>query len=112
MRPYTLTAGIGFASAFAWLVAACAPMEPRAPVVDAAMVDQAGGASLATLSQGRRIFLTLCPKYHRCDKATSHSTIEWHGIVDRMSERAGWTREEQSALLAYLAAANAAARSR
>jgi hypothetical protein len=110
MRSFTL--GIGFPFMLALMLDGCARMEPSAPPVNPAMVDQGGGASGATLNEGRRIFLTLCTKYHWDGQVTSHTTIEWHGIVDGIADHTKLTAHERSALLDYLAAANAAARLR
>jgi len=89
-------------------VANVAHVKPAAPTVDTAMVDLGGGASEATLEHGREIFTTRCATCHAAYPVSSHSTIEWHRIADEMADRTKLTPEEKSAMLDYIAAANAA----
>lgn len=81
--------------------------EPAAPLVNQALADQGGGATVTTLEHGRQIFTSRCTRCHAAYAVTSHSTIEWHQILNNAAHRAAFSEVEKSALLDYLAAANA-----
>lgn len=93
---------------FAGGCAQVSPARPAAPAVSPEVVDLGGGASVATLEEGRQIFTSRCATCHAPYPVASHSTIEWHWIADEMAQRTRLTPAEKSALLDYVAAVNAA----
>ena len=95
--------------AVASLLAGCASTGSVAPPVTPAMVSAAGGASAATLEEGRRIFAGPCTACHVADPVSRYSLAEWRAAVDEMAPRTKLDPTRRAALLAYIAAAKATA---
>ncbi len=91
----------------ALIISGCASLENTAPPVTPAMVSASGGASPATLEDGRRIFTGACTACHSAKPAARYSESEWHRIVGEMAARTKLDASRQSILLAYLTAARA-----
>jgi mono/diheme cytochrome c family protein len=60
--------------------------------------------SLATLQQGRKLFVSRCIECHTLPPVSSRTAMKWPGAVDRMSARARLQPAERDALFAYLQA--------
>lgn len=95
-------------AATALVISGCASLQSVAPPVTAAVVGASGGASVATLEEGRRIFAGACTSCHAADPVSKYSATEWHAIVDDMAERTKLDGNRRAALLAYITAVKAA----
>jgi mono/diheme cytochrome c family protein len=60
---------------------------------------------LATLQQGRTIFVSRCIECHTLPPISSRTTMEWPKAVDKMATRASLKPAERQALIDYLQAA-------
>jgi mono/diheme cytochrome c family protein len=102
MTPHPFRLGAVFA--FGAVLGGCVSMEQMAPPVSARMV-AAGGASMATLDSGRRLYTGRCTTCHSIDPVTKHSVDRWRAIIDEMAGEAKLSASEKSAVLAYVLAA-------
>jgi cbb3-type cytochrome oxidase cytochrome c subunit len=57
---------------------------------------------LATLLQGRTLFVHRCIECHTLPVLWRYSTEDWPGIVDSMSRRASLKPAEREAVVAYI----------
>ncbi len=94
--------------ALALVIGGCASLPSVAPPVTAALVSASGGASVATLEEGRRIFAGACTACHSADPVSTYTLAEWHDIVADMAPRTKLDETRRAALLAYIAAVKAA----
>ena len=62
-------------------------------------------ADLATLNEGRRLFVSRCIDCHTLPPFWHYSAKDWPGIVDSMAHRANLKRNERDAIVAYILAA-------
>ena len=60
---------------------------------------------LATLRDGRTLFVSRCIECHTLPMVSRYSAGEWPNLVDKMSGRADLKPGERDALVAYLRAA-------
>lgn len=60
---------------------------------------------LATLREGRVLFVSRCIECHTLPAVSSHNFQEWPRLVDKMSGRANLKPHERDAIVAYLRAA-------
>jgi mono/diheme cytochrome c family protein len=77
------------------------------PPVTPAMTNagQRDHADLATLNEGRRLFVSRCIECHTLPPHWHYSAKDWPGIVDSMAHRANLKRNERDAIVAYILAA-------
>ena len=59
---------------------------------------------LATLREGRTLFVHRCIECHTLPVLWRYSTEDWPGIVDSMSHRASLKPAEREAIVAYILA--------
>lgn len=90
------------------VIVGCATQGNVAPPVTTAMLATSRGGTLATLSEGRRIFVGPCARCHAPDPLSRYSLSEWQAGVEKMAPRAKLDAPAKAALLAYIAAAKAA----
>lgn len=57
---------------------------------------------LATLQQGRTLFVSRCIECHTLPPFWHYSAKDWPGIVDSMAHRANLKRNERDAIVAYI----------
>ena len=62
-------------------------------------------ADLATLKEGRRLFVSRCIECHTLPPFWHYRAKDWPGIVDSMAHRANLKRNERDAIVAYVLAA-------
>lgn len=78
------------------------------PPVSPALI--AGGGHIhadgPTLQHGYAIFVSKCLDCHTLPPTTRYSKDEWPYLVNRMANRAGLSRSDEAALIAYLRAAS------
>ena len=86
----------------------CASLQSVAPPVTPAVVSASGGASVATLEEGRRIFAGACTSCHAADPVSRYTLAEWRDIVADMAPRTKLDDHRRGALLAYITAVKAA----
>ena len=60
---------------------------------------------LATLNEGRTLFVSRCIECHTLPPFWHYSAKDWPGIVDSMAHRANLQRNERDAIVAYVLAA-------
>jgi hypothetical protein len=60
---------------------------------------------VATLQQGRTLLVHRCIECHTLPPLWHYSSEDWPGIVNTMAHRAGLTRAERDAIVAYILAA-------
>jgi cytochrome c5 len=60
---------------------------------------------LATLHEGRRLFVSRCIECHTLPTVSAHSAAEWPRLIDEMAGRANLKPAERNAVLAYILAA-------
>lgn len=85
----------------------CVAVEKLAPPVTAAMAG-GGGASTATLTAGRRLYVGRCAACHSVDPVSKFSSARWREIIADMAGRAKLSAPEHEAVLAYVLAARTA----
>jgi mono/diheme cytochrome c family protein len=100
MRPF-------FAVVVSVVLAGCVSPSGIAPPVTPALVSASRGGSATQLEEGRRIFLGACTACHAADPVHAHSLEAWQEDVAEMAKRSKLTPAQQTALLAYIAAAKA-----
>ncbi|MBA3652522.1 MAG: hypothetical protein H0W66_13870 [Chthoniobacterales bacterium] len=89
------------------LITGCQSASSPAPAVNAAII-QAGRSeqvSVATLRQGRSLFLTRCISCHALPAVAAHTAGEWPRLIDEMAGRARLDGKKREAVLAYILAA-------
>ena len=86
-------------------LAGCASFVP--PPVTPAMVSASRGASAATLESGRALFAGRCTSCHSADPVEKYSPPRWREILADMAHRSKIDTAQQSAILTYIAAAQA-----
>jgi mono/diheme cytochrome c family protein len=59
-------------------------------------------ADIATLREGRALFVSRCIECHTLPPISSHSAVEWPRLVGEMAGRANLKPTERNALLAYI----------
>jgi hypothetical protein len=59
---------------------------------------------LATLRDGRSLFVSRCIECHALPSISRHGAAEWPRLIDEMAGRANLKRSERDALLAYIVA--------
>lgn len=84
----------------------CLSLEEMAPSVDQQVLAVAGGADVASLERGRRIYLGKCIKCHSVVPIGEYSLAEWNEIIPDMSEETNLSADEQVDLRAYILAAH------
>jgi hypothetical protein len=62
---------------------------------------------LATLQEGRNLFVGRCIECHTLPIVTRYSSAEWPRLVEEMAERANLKPAQRNAVLAYILAARA-----
>ena len=62
---------------------------------------------LATLREGRILFVSRCIECHTLPAVTSHTAAEWPRLIDEMAGRANLKPADRSVVLAYILAARA-----
>jgi hypothetical protein len=60
---------------------------------------------LATLREGRSLFVSRCIECHTLPPVASHTAVEWPRLIDEMAGRASLKPSERNAVLAYILAA-------
>ncbi len=65
---------------------------------------------LATLRQGRALFVSRCIECHTLPNVAQHSATEWPRLIDEMAGRASLKSRERDAVLAYILAAHSKSR--
>lgn len=68
-----------------------------------------GGAGVATLARGRKIYTTSCTECHVARPIAQRSVEQWRLILGVMAPRARLKPDDRAAVEAYLVAARAAA---
>lgn len=104
------TAAVGFL--IAAVIAGCETTAPTAPPITAAVI-QAGAdqrVHVQSLTTGRSLFVNRCARCHTLPAVGEQSPEDWPGIVGAMSQRAGLKAEQSKSVLAYILAAQTAAR--
>jgi len=59
---------------------------------------------IATLREGRTLFVSRCIECHTLPLVSSHSAQEWPRLIDEMAGRANLKPTEREAVLAYILA--------
>jgi mono/diheme cytochrome c family protein len=77
------------------------------PPITPAMMNagQRDHADLATLNEGRRLFVSRCIDCHTLPPFWHYSAKDWPGLVESMAHRANLKRNERDAIVAYILAA-------
>jgi hypothetical protein len=97
--------GLFFLCAIICLLIGCETASLAPPPVTSQMANTGGRqVSLATLQQGRNLYVSRCIECHALPAVSSHSATKWPGTVDRMSARASLKPAERDALIDYLQA--------
>jgi mono/diheme cytochrome c family protein len=60
---------------------------------------------LATLREGRTLFVSRCIECHTLPAVSAHAATEWPGLIDEMARRTNLKPAERDAVLAYILAA-------
>lgn len=81
---------------------------PPPPVTSQmASVGRAQHVGVATLREGRALFVSRCIDCHTLPVVSRYGAAEWPQLVDKMSRRADLKRSERDAIVAYILAARA-----
>ena len=93
--------------AAAWLLASCESTNYAPPPVTPQMAKFGGKQpiELATLRQGRVLFVSRCIECHTLPAVSTHTASDWPRLVDEMAGRANLKPAERNALLSYVLAA-------
>ena len=88
------------------VIVGCETLEQLAPPVDEMIVNtgETDEATLAVLRNGRDLYVTSCARCHRPEWVTAYTHEEWGRILPRMSDQAGLSAEEQTAVREYVTA--------
>jgi mono/diheme cytochrome c family protein len=98
--------GLFSVCAIAYLLMGCQSGSFAPPPVTPQMAKTAGPrVTLATLQQGRKLFVSRCLECHTLPPVSSRSAMKWPGVVDRMAARSSLKSAERDALVDYLQAA-------
>jgi len=97
-------------AALLWLLASCESTRNQPPPVTAefAKIDARPASlrtSLATLREGRALFVSRCIECHTLPAIGKHTAAEWPALIDEMAGRANLKSEQRGAVLAYILAA-------
>jgi mono/diheme cytochrome c family protein len=79
-----------------------------APPVTSQMMAKVGTkqhVDLATLREGRTLFVSRCIECHTLPAVSAHPATEWPRLIDEMAGRANLKSAERNAVLAYVLAA-------
>ena len=89
------------------LLAGCESIGNQPPPVTAefAKVGARQHVDLATLREGRALFVSRCIECHTLPAVTKHTAAEWPALIDEMAGRANLKPAERVAVLAYILAA-------
>jgi hypothetical protein len=76
------------------------------PPVTAELAREGTGqhGDIATLREGRTLFVSRCIECHTLPAVSSHSAQEWPRLIDEMAGRANLKPTEREAVLAYILA--------
>jgi hypothetical protein len=93
-------------AALVCLLASCESMSHAPPAVTSQMVSAEKGQhiDLATLREGRTLFVHRCIECHTLPPVWHYRASDWSEIVDSMSHRASLKRDERDAIVAYILA--------
>jgi mono/diheme cytochrome c family protein len=96
-----------FGAAFVCLLVSCESTNYAPPLVasEMAKVGTRQNVDLATLREGRVLFVSRCIECHTLPAVFSRNLQEWPRLVDKMSGRANLKPHERDAIVAYLRAA-------
>jgi hypothetical protein len=78
------------------------------PVTTAMTRANRADVDLATLREGRALFVHRCIECHTLPQFWHYRSEDWPGILDSMAHRARLTSRERHAILAYIRAARSA----
>lgn len=94
-------------AALVCLLASCESMSHAPPAATSQMASAAKGqaVNLATLREGRTLFVHRCIECHTLPPVWHYSTGDWPDVVDSMAARASLKRAERDAIVAYILAA-------
>jgi len=65
---------------------------------------------LATLHEGRALFVSRCIECHTLPAVSQHSATEWPRLIDEMAGRASLKSTQRDAVLAYILVAHSQSR--
>jgi hypothetical protein len=77
---------------------------PPPVTVELARAGTSQHGDIATLREGRTLFVSRCIECHTLPAVSSHSTQEWPRLIDEMAGRANLKPTEREAVLAYILA--------
>ena len=86
------------------MMVACAPKPAVIPEVDAAMISKSG-ASIETLQNGRRVFVSQCGRCHELIAPDAVKNSDWKLVIPGMCWNAGISKADEAAVMAYVMAA-------
>jgi len=94
-------------AALVCLLAGCESTGNQPPPVTAefAKVGARQHVDLATLREGRTLFVSRCIECHTLPAVGKHTAAEWPALIDEMAGRANLKPEQRVAVLAYILAA-------
>jgi mono/diheme cytochrome c family protein len=78
---------------------------PPPVTVELARAGTGQHGDIATLREGRTLFVSRCIECHTLPSVSSHSTQEWPRLINEMAGRANLKPAEREAVLAYILAA-------
>lgn len=93
-------------------LAGCGATSTVPPPVTSEMakIHAPGSKGVATLHQGRTLFVSRCIECHTLPAYWHYSNEEWPRLIDTMAHRSHLKSAERDAILAYIRAARAKAR--
>jgi hypothetical protein len=95
----------------ACLLVSCESTNYVPPVTSQMTIAKKGQhVGLATLREGRRLFVHRCIECHTLPLLWRYSTEDWPGIVESMSHRASLKPAEREAIVAYILAVRSTGR--
>ena len=100
-------AAISLFAALLCLLAGCESTGNQPPPVTAefAKVGARQHIDLATLREGRTLFVSRCIECHTLPAVGKHTAAEWPALIDEMAGHANLKPEQRVAVLAYILAA-------
>jgi hypothetical protein len=78
---------------------------PPVTVRLAARIGHGQRVDVATLQQGRSLFVSRCIECHTLPRVSEHSASDWPRLIDEMADRANLKPTERNAVVAYILAA-------